>query len=483
MRWRLPAVAAIASTSLAVVVAGVAACSVDCDDARRCGPQVLDEGAAGSAGAGGGGGTDPSVVWAQSFGDAEPQLASGVALAADGGTVVAGSFRGSVTIGATSRTSAGGEDALVFRLDGDGNPLWVKRFGDANLDAAVAVGLDGSGNVYLAGTFAGSIDLGGGAMPSMGGVDVFVAKLTGDGDHVWSKSIGGPGAHDVAALAVAGDGSIALAGSFDEELSTDLGPVASAGASDGYVVCLDPMGGERFARAFGGTGDDAANGVTLDAGGLVYAAGAFRDSVDFGDMVRSSDGAADIFVVALDAGGVTRWSKRYGDPSEQAAHGLAADDSQLVVAGDFTGTVSFGAGAVPSAGGDDVFVMSLDPSDGATRWAVPAGDDADQHASAVRLAGGTALVAGQYAGTLELDGHSVTATGSDGFALSLDVASGSAEWIVAIGSDADAAVLGMDASATNVALAGVFSGSIDLSPVAVLPSGGATDGFVVIFSR
>ena len=56
------------------------------------------------------------------------------------------------------------------------------------------IDVDGAGNIYLAGKTTASIDLGGGALPSFGASDVFVASYDADGAYRWSRLFGGVGA-------------------------------------------------------------------------------------------------------------------------------------------------------------------------------------------------------------------------------------------------------------------------------------------------
>lgn len=84
--------------------------------------------------------------------------------------------------------------------------------------------------------------------------------------------------------------------------------------------------------------------------------------MNFGGGVLASLGGKDIFVVKLDAGGNHRWSKRFGDASDQAASAVAVGpDGSAVVVGAFAGSVDFGGGALMSAGGTDIFVAKFAP--------------------------------------------------------------------------------------------------------------------------
>ena len=59
----------------------------------------------------------------------------------------------------------------------DESHLWSKRFGDEDFQAGLAIFVDASENVIIAGVFKGTVDFGGGVLTSAGSGDVFVAKF------------------------------------------------------------------------------------------------------------------------------------------------------------------------------------------------------------------------------------------------------------------------------------------------------------------
>lgn len=73
-----------------------------------------------------------------------------------------------------------------------GTHLWSRRYGDPSTQQNAALAVDNAGNILVGGSFYGTVDLGlgGGALVSAGGADVFLAKLDPNGEHVWSKRFG-----------------------------------------------------------------------------------------------------------------------------------------------------------------------------------------------------------------------------------------------------------------------------------------------------
>ena len=116
-------------------------------------------------------------LWSKRFGDASSQFARAVAVDTLGNSIVTGFFSGSVDLGGGALTSAGGYDIYLAKLAPTGAHVWSKRFGDNSEQAVQGVAVDGNGNVIIAGYFEGAVDFGGDNLTSAGGEDVFVAKL------------------------------------------------------------------------------------------------------------------------------------------------------------------------------------------------------------------------------------------------------------------------------------------------------------------
>src|SRR6185295_4557305 len=133
-------------------------------------------------------GTPGQALWVQQFGNEGEDVGHALAVDSDSNLITVGGFTGTVTFDGTGLTAAGGSDIYVAKLSSStGQVIWAKRFGGTSDDFGLAVALDSSNNIYIAGTFQGSIDFGGGTIQSAGGSDAFVLKLTADGNYVWAN--------------------------------------------------------------------------------------------------------------------------------------------------------------------------------------------------------------------------------------------------------------------------------------------------------
>jgi hypothetical protein len=73
----------------------------------------------------------------------------------------------------------GSTGIMMVKMSGaDGSRVWAKCYDDLSDDYGVAVSVGAGNNILATGSFSTLADFGTGPMPSPGGFDGFVAKLT-----------------------------------------------------------------------------------------------------------------------------------------------------------------------------------------------------------------------------------------------------------------------------------------------------------------
>jgi hypothetical protein len=229
--------------------------------------------------------------------------------------------------------------------------------------------VDSGGNVVVAGYFQETIDCGGGPLTSTGLGDMFVAKYSSTGAHLWSKKFGGTGNDNVRGVAVDPSGDVLLTGDFTGTINFGGADLTSAGLEDIFLAkLLGASGGHSWSKRFGSTTrTDIGYGVAVDGNGNVAITGFFAYVADFGGGTLSAQNT-DIFVAKYSPAGAHISSRRYGDPTGQAdvqyGDGIAMSSSgNIYITGHFVGTLDFGAaGRMTSTpfGGGDGYLASLD---------------------------------------------------------------------------------------------------------------------------
>jgi hypothetical protein len=422
------------------------------------------------------GGTIAGKVFAAT-GDQE---ALGVVVASSGDVVVVGRFQGTVDFGGGPLTSAGGDDVFVARFLGNGAFVWAARFGDAADQRANAVALDMAGNVFLVGRFDGTLDVGKTSLTSAGGGDAFVAALDKSGNPLWARSFGDDAPQEALAVASTPSGDVTIGGKLQGTADFGGGDVTSAGGDDAFLVELDVAGSFLWAKTFGDGAEQQVLGVAADAGGAVWATGSAAGTVDFGGgpLVAQGD---DVFVVKLGPGGAHLASHLHGGAEPQAGRAIALDASGAPVLGGTTlGPIDLGTGLLPCGAGAGLFLARLDAA-GATTGAVCFGAGSPTILDPLALAfsgAGDVLAAGAFRDKLALDGLALQASGGvDAYFARFSPALVPAE-ARRFGDGAEQAARAVAPEAQGGAwIAGGFAGTIDFGGKPVTSVGGV-DAFL-----
>jgi hypothetical protein len=360
-------------------------------------------------------------IFVHLYGDALAQEPAGVAVDPAGAIAVAGRHRGSFSFGGAPLTSPGGSDYNVFvaKLDGSGNHLWSKSFGGLDDQEGTGVASDSVGDIFVAGIAKGDIDLGGGVLFGATDYDAFVAKFDANGNHLWSKRLGDSANQWATGAAVTPSGEIVITGYFSGTLDLGGPPLTANGQfdPDTFVVKYDPAGNHLWSKRFGVSGATAAYAVANTPSGGAVIAGNFTGTVDFGGGPLTSIGLSDIFVAAFDASGSHLWSRRFGDAALQDGWRVAVDtNGNVLLGGQFFGSVSFGGATFTSAQGYDAYLVKLDGASGNHVWSRQAGGPGDQLGLGLAVdASGNVGFGGFFNGSIDLGAGPMMTNGGDGF--------------------------------------------------------------------
>ncbi|MCP4707367.1 MAG: hypothetical protein GY869_01975, partial [Planctomycetes bacterium] len=214
-----------------------------------------------------------------------------------------------------------------------------------------------------------------------GSADIYITKLNADGSYGWTATFGADGWDQGMDLATDTSGNVYATGYFKG--SVDFNPGAeedihdSQGDNDVFVVKLDTDGGYGWTRTIGSDQQDDGYGIAIDAGGAVIVAGIYSGTVDFdlsdgGEVIRTANGAQDIFVTKWNGDGSYDWTATWGGGSPEYLEDVAVDLSgNISITGYFLNTVNFnssgGIDVHTSNGSYDVFVTQLG-GNGSYHW-------------------------------------------------------------------------------------------------------------------
>ncbi|HVK64496.1 MAG TPA: hypothetical protein VM694_08480 [Polyangium sp.] len=291
---------------------------------------------------------------------------------------------------------------------------WLKTYGEqssAQMITDIAIAPDG--NIVIAGAFGGTIDLGDGPLASTGSLDILLAKLTPKGEVVWAKRFGDAALQQANAVAVDKDGAIYVGGRVLGAVNFGNGVLTSAGTGDAFLAKFDADGGPVWSKLFGDTASQEVRAIAVTKANQVIIAGNFAGTISLGGAQLTSAGGNDIFLAKFDETGFHAASRRIGGQGADECRAIALNASdQVFITGVFGTTLELIAGNVlTSKGGLDVFAAQLSPTFAAI-WANAWGDATTQQAFDVAIASnGDVFLTGAFEGKLDFFGQGIQTDG------------------------------------------------------------------------
>lgn len=372
-----------------------------------------------------------NYIFAKGIGGTAADKVWGLFIDGSGNAIITGNFRNTVDFDPGPGTSnltagTGAANAYVASYTNNGNYQFAGMLGgyDASSypDLGYDVALDGSGNVYITGSFTGTVDFDPGpgvanlTSTAVNTADVFIAKYDAAGNYLYAKQMGGISADNAYSLFVDVSGNVYITGTFSGTADFDPGPgvvnLVSAGITDIFFAKYDASGNYVYAKGIGGTNLDYGASLSVDGSGNVYVTGYYQGTVDFnpgaGVANLVSAGSDDIFFAKYDASGNYVYAKSIGGTGTDNGNSIKVDgNGSVYITGYYQGTADFdpGAGVVNlvSAGANDIFAAKYDAS-GNYVYAKSFGGSGNDAGNKILVdAGGNIYVAGSFSSIADFD--------------------------------------------------------------------------------
>jgi hypothetical protein len=316
-----------------------------------------------------------ALQWNTFLGSSSYEEARGIVLDASGNIYVAGI--GMASWGAPVNPHSGNEDAFVAKLNESGVLQWNTFLGTSENEGGLAIALDASGNVLVAGYSAAS--WGSPIIPHSGGADAFVAKLNNSGVLQWNTFLGSSSGDESRALATDTSGNAYVAGLSFATWGSPVNPYA--GGQEAFAAKLNGSGTLQWNTFLGSSGNDNGHAIATDTSGNVYMAG--LSTATWGSPVNPYAGGQDAFIVNLNGSGTLQWSTFLGSSANDNARGIDLDASgNLYIAG--TSLATWGSPIYPYSGSYEAFSAKLNGS-GFLQWNAFLGSSADDVGYAITV--------------------------------------------------------------------------------------------------
>ncbi|WP_342085940.1 SBBP repeat-containing protein, partial [Dyadobacter sp. OTU695] len=273
-----------------------------------------------------------NLSWVKSITATVQLTTNSITVDAAGNLLITGTFRGTADfdpgsgVAQLSTRASNGTETFILKLDSNGNYLWATRLGDTSAvagsnGAGNEIKTDGSGNIYVAGSFANTVDFNPGAgvseLTSPGGasaLDAYVLKLAPDGTFIWARRMGGTFGDNGTSLAVDGDGNVLVGGTINSNSVSDFGTfsVPAVTTQTGFVTKLNSTGTFQWVKTIANTASSSVSDIEVDGTGNIYMGGLVSGTGDLDPGPGTADFPGGGFLAKWDGNGNYAWGMFQG---------------------------------------------------------------------------------------------------------------------------------------------------------------------------
>ncbi len=302
--------------------------------------------------------------WSKNIGSGADFELANTATTDFGRLIITGTYFGTTSFGDATFTTAGYDIFLASFDLGSGAHQWSRTFGDVpgqppSDQGRSTITINHQGEIFLAGQFTTSINLGGSSSLTHQGNSGFVARFSSaNGTTAWSKKLAGC---TIESVNVDSANNVLVTGKL--EASTDFGggnTLQPEGIGDIFAVKYGNTGNHYWSERFGEFNTNTGIAIAADApSNDITLLGMATGTVNFGGQPLVAQPPSDIVIAKLNAAGTHLWSKVFGDDQGQtpAAMGITPGTGEIVIAGTNSGAVDFGDGPLDPG----MFVVKIAP--------------------------------------------------------------------------------------------------------------------------
>lgn len=301
-----------------------------------------------------------NISWIKSMGNTGFETGTSIACDLLGNSYVAGTFEDSLAVDNQNLQTYGSLNNFILKLDPSGNLSWHNSLSTPSFDNLKDIQLDANGNVYLVGHFR-TVLLGSlGQLNSNGDQDALLLKLDANGQLLWWKNQGGALADFGFALKIQAP-YIYWTGVYQDSMLVNGLPLISAGEFDAFLIQADLQGNSNWIQQVDGLDDSKAFDLATTSEGKVYLAGYFEGTALWANDSFSSRTPrhvpSDVFISEYDSNGNYIAVQAFQGPMSDFATGIVAMDSVFYVAGVCQDSIYFDSLLeISQANSSDIFI-------------------------------------------------------------------------------------------------------------------------------
>ena len=286
---------------------------------------------------------------------------------------------GYVIIGTTSSYGNGLDDIWLIKITADGDQVWNEAFGESGSESGSSVQQTNDGGYIIVGkTFSNDNN----------SDDIWLIKTDSEGNRSWSQTIGGSEQDEGLFVQQTTDNGYIIVG-----VTSSYGN----GLDDIWLIKTDSDGNREWNNTFGGIGDDRGYSVEQTSDEGYFITGCFN----------CDSNESNVWIIKTNREGQELWSQNFGGSSyEWGRFGQQTDDGGYIITGM---TTSLGSGS------SDAWLIKID-SQGEEIWNQTFGGVSGDGSSFVQQTNDGGYILTGYTTSFESSGSDVwlVKTDSDG---------------------------------------------------------------------
>ncbi|GGD22820.1 hypothetical protein [Hyunsoonleella pacifica] len=274
--------------------------------------------------------TSGNISWQKSYGFLGADIGYALTKTNDNGYLITGVLDVSASNGQGNSKSNGtlhaGGDYWVIKLNANGQKEWSKFFGGTFTDTPYDVIQTPNNNYIIVGSSdSDDVDI----KNNKGAYDFWIVNISENGNLLWEKSFGGSEIDEAWGIILSNNGNLVIAG---DTRSNNQDISENNGAADIFVIKITPNGDLIWNKSFGGTNFDAAQSISKTSdGGFVISGNSRSSNID----LTNNNGQNDALVIKLNSAGNLEWQKTIGGSNiDLAFDATELNDGSIIIVGE-----------------------------------------------------------------------------------------------------------------------------------------------------
>lgn len=373
-----------------------------------------------------------SWQWAKQIGSNSWDISAGIACDSKNNIYVAGSYFDTLNCDTKKVESAGSQDLFVAMFNAEGQLQEINTAGGSGSDIATCLNVTSDDNLVIGGILSDSAMFGK-IKVTGNGRRLFITELDKKGMFIWVTTFAATGDTYLSVIGTDNQGNIYVSGTFSGSLEVENQKVTSKGKKDVFLARLSKSGTVEKLFSFGSEEDDSPSSLSVDTLGNIVIAGVFGKNI-YTEKLKLAKGPGgtktNVFIAMFDRDFNARWANVLPCDDYAQVASLSHDNvGNFYAAGSFSSRLQIEDTILVSKGYTDAFLFKYE-SDGRLEWARGFGSWYYDYANCVNIDNfGNPIITGSIGDTLVVDSLLIEPISKDNSALMIQFSpKGDASW-------------------------------------------------------